>query len=893
MTQAGPPGPKLPSDLGRKRGLARAILWFEQLWPAVWPALGLVGAFAAAALLDLPAFLPPSLRVALPAVVLLAAAALLWRGLGHTVRPSPDSVDRRLERATGLSHRPLAALQDQAATRSPEGERVWALHQQRLRAQIGRLRVGTPRPGLAGRDRIALRMLLGVALVATLVMAGPDWFNRLAAATWPALPSGPAAPGTVVQAWVTPPAYTGLPPLFLQPGTTPAPVPTGAHLTVSVTGGSGNPTLALGAEPTEFHALDGSSWQAERDITASGRLAVRRGPLEVAGWSIAVLPDKPPTAAFTETPGAVGGGGRAAARVRLPWQADDDYGVAAVQGELRLRDRPDAPPLVVAGALSGSPKSVRGTILQDLTAHPWAGLPVRGRVAAKDAAGQRGESKDAEFALPERSFANPAAQALIAIRKQLSLTPDARQQARMALEELGARPELFDNSASVALQLRGAGALLLRGHGQPAVDEAQARMWALALALEEGATDRTAQALAQARQAVRDAMDAARQNPEDKAAHAELDKRMEELREAIQKHLEALAEQARRERTEMPLDPNQPQMNARDLDRMAQRAEEAAREGRMDDAKQQMAELEKLLEQLQNARPEHGEQREKRNAERREKGKQQMDAVQDMVQREGGLLDRSRSRTDQPSPSPNGQTGASPPPRPPSRPDARPPGSANATNPDQPGQDQRGKDQRAQNAMRRALGELMQRFGDLTGQVPAPLGEADTAMRDAGQAMAEGRDNAAGAAQQRAIEALQKGGRSMSQQLARQFGRGEQEGEGEGEGDEGQEASEGDQGQAGQGDNANGNRDGQSGQRPGEAQRRRSARRDPLGRQLPQDVDGREQGVDGAGLGSQPVPTEMEQARTRALQDELRRRGADRTRPQPELDYIDRLLKSF
>ena len=131
----------------------------------------------------------------------------------------------------------------------------------------------------------------------------------------------------------------------------------------------------------------------------------------------------------------------------------------------------------------------------------------------------------------------------------------------------------------------------------------------------------------------------------------------------------------------------------------------------------------------------------------------------------------------------------------------------------------------------------------------------------------------------------------MGQQLARQFGRGEQDGEGEG--DEGQEMGEGEKGQSGPGDKATGNRDGQtSGAHPGE-QRRRNARRDPLGRQLPQDTDGREQGIDGAGLGTQPVPTEMEQARARALQEELRRRGADRTRPQPELDYIDRLLKSF
>jgi hypothetical protein len=37
----------------------------------------------------------------------------------------------------------------------------------------------------------------------------------------------------------------------------------------------------------------------------------------------------------------------------------------------------------------------------------------------------------------------------------------------------------------------------------------------------------------------------------------------------------------------------------------------------------------------------------------------------------------------------------------------------------------------------------------------------------------------------------------------------------------------------------------------------------------------------------------MEQGRSRAIQEELRRRGADRARPKRELDYIDRLLKPF
>ena len=41
------------------------------------------------------------------------------------------------------------------------------------------------------------------------------------------------------------------------------------------------------------------------------------------------------------------------------------------------------------------------------------------------------------------------------------------------------------------------------------------------------------------------------------------------------------------------------------------------------------------------------------------------------------------------------------------------------------------------------------------------------------------------------------------------------------------------------------------------------------------------------------VPEERERQRTRAIEDELRRRDADRQRPQEELDYFGRLLKGF
>jgi len=41
------------------------------------------------------------------------------------------------------------------------------------------------------------------------------------------------------------------------------------------------------------------------------------------------------------------------------------------------------------------------------------------------------------------------------------------------------------------------------------------------------------------------------------------------------------------------------------------------------------------------------------------------------------------------------------------------------------------------------------------------------------------------------------------------------------------------------------------------------------------------------------LPDEAEQMRTRRIQDELRRRGAERERGPEELDYIERLLRRF
>ena len=64
-------------------------------------------------------------------------------------------------------------------------------------------------------------------------------------------------------------------------------------------------------------------------------------------------------------------------------------------------------------------------------------------------------------------------------------------------------------------------------------------MWELALHMEEGQTEQSARSLEEGRQAARDAMDKAQQQPNDQNRQ-ELAKKLEELRQAIDRHIRAL-----------------------------------------------------------------------------------------------------------------------------------------------------------------------------------------------------------------------------------------------------------------------------------------------------------------------------------------------------------------
>src|SRR6202012_5414162 len=125
----------------------------------------------------------------------------------------PRSIDaaRRLERDSGLAHRPVSERHDVLVGDDPFSRALWELG--RARALPARFRIAPPRTGLAERDPQGLRWYLLIAIATGLVLARSDTGSRLISA----FDSGAGA-AAAIDAWVDPPPYPGMPLTSLHPG---------------------------------------------------------------------------------------------------------------------------------------------------------------------------------------------------------------------------------------------------------------------------------------------------------------------------------------------------------------------------------------------------------------------------------------------------------------------------------------------------------------------------------------------------------------------------------------------------------------------------------------------------------------------------------------------------
>ena len=195
-------------------------------------------------------------------------------------------------------------------------------------------------------------------------------------------------------------------------------LPIGTNVLAILQGGSDVPDLMLGQAATPFAAVEPGTYQVKAEVRAGDRLAVTRGGVEIAGWPLTIIPDRPPAIAFMTPPDA-----SERKALRIAYAASDDYGLAGVTASIRRADGKTGPgkideillPLTVSGS---DPRKAQEISYHDLTPHPWAGLPVRIQLTAKDALGQTATSDVVEtraararLPSPDRPRRDRAAQA--------------------------------------------------------------------------------------------------------------------------------------------------------------------------------------------------------------------------------------------------------------------------------------------------------------------------------------------------------------------------------------------------------------------------------------------------------------------------------------------------
>jgi uncharacterized protein (TIGR02302 family) len=869
-----PDGPKIKPDrtflalTGAIRRARLALLW-EDLWPRVAPILWLIGLYVALSWLGVWRIGGDWLRLALLAALGLALFVSLVR-LAKLRGPSRLEAMRRVERVSGLPHRPTIGLGDRISPVADDAaaKALWMANQRQLYASLMNLRVGVPRPGLQGRDPRALRFAVPLLLALAFAVGWGEWDVRLGEAFARMTPAAPPI-ASRLDAWIDPPAYTKQPPVFLSHRDPAASaeavsVPEGSRLTVRVV--SADPakvTVAAGASQVELAPKEESRAAGAADAIRSYETVLDRDSVitvaeghDTTTYQVGVVEDHPPSVA--RGPMTVNRSGS----FSLAFNIADDYGVT--EGSVTFRPaapsesgaRPLVEPPVLPMRLDRA-KARDGVARADgrLESHPYAGLPVLADAVVKDAAGQEGRPADSgEMVLPSRPFRNPLSRALVEQRRNLAVDANHRDDVASALNALTVAPEQIA-SASIYLGLRVGYDRLRAATSDDELRGMLDYLWTLAIAVEDGDVADAEQRLAAARKALEDAL-------KNGASDEEISRLTKELRQALQDFVQSyasrMAEQGQKNQGS-PSDPNAQTLTSQDLQKMLDRIENLAKLGNRDAAQELLSELQDMLDNLQMAQP-NGQQPGDAQA------MKEMNELADIMRQQQQLMDDTFQLNQGRRPKnrkPGSQEGADRTDTPPSAEEMaemmkelqkgqgdlqqrlkqllqqlqKGQGQENADSQDGQG-GQEGQQQGSQPSDNQGPGQG-------AGQGGRALGRAGRAMGDASRSLGQGQPSDAYGHQGEALDALRQGLKGMMQQMY-----------------------------------ANG-----QGQRGRQAGGQNGSDRDPLGRPR------RRQGPD---LGEDvKVPDEVDVERARQILEAIRGRLGERSRPRYELDYLERLLREL
>lgn len=842
-----------PSRLRFQRQAAWWALTAERLTASFWAAVLWILLFAALWMLNVPTLF--GAYGGHGALFIYAAGLFVFirKGLKNFRSPTAHDIDRRLESDSGLKHRPLSGLGDTLANPQTAPTRnLWKAGKEFALRQTEKLKLKAPRPFLAQADKKGTRFAVALLLLLGFAVAGKNWSDKIVAGLSPfQYAADQNAARDKIVLWITPPDYTAQPRITLQGGgklDKTLDIPDGSIVKARVSNGVGTPVLVMGETKLPFKKLDNGAYALETMIAKGESLKIRQFLLTRTTIPYRFIADAPPSVAMDGKPTILQKG-----QFDAPLKVKDDYGVRDVTLTIKLdpmiEDAPMADTISQTRTVMSAPNEESAIKpIYDLSGHPWAGLPVIAEFIATDAKGQTGSSGFIKMTLPERTFQNPVAAHIAALRKELLWTPlAAAAKVAFDLETLLSAPDTFNNDPVVFLSIRAAASRLIYAPDDvEGIQKVAALLWDTALKIEDGNLGLATRKLREAQQALQKTLNDPNASPQ------EIAQKMSELQEAMAGYFQELYQDMQKKLAEgkmpqLPPDAFANAMNLDDLSAFMDQMMAKAQSGDRQTAQEMLSQLEKMMNSLDAG----ADQPMPEDMQQMMKG---MSEIQKLVERQKDLLDQTQRQADAIKAPATEQTypefvplddeaaknfdGDIPPP-------PMPRGAQKKA--EKPKIDTHGG-QATQESIRLKLGDLMVEADNQLGEIPMGLQKAEPEMRGSSDSLGKNAPSASIPHQEKALEYLQEAlndlnkqfSARMQQMMALSLGGGQT---------------------------------------------------DPLGRPIP---NSDKEGGNQWGMGSRvKIPDEAQRKKAQEILRTIRRRAGDFNRPEDERQYFNRLLRQF
>ncbi len=586
-----------------KRVIAYLIVCLENISAVAWPVFSWVFFYCGLWLLSIPALLGAPGQYFAWVTFILGFSFFIHRAYEQLVLPSKNDIDRRLEKDSGIKHRPLEQLGDlQISGHSDLSRSLWRQNKIRAFHTLKNIKFPKIRPIFAGRDIYALRFLTLLMVCLGLFLSGSNSWEKIRSGLMPFHFQFSADQFKTASITIIPPKYTSLGETHITArpvdGVT-IKIPQGSMIKAKLTDGLTHPKFHFDNTATPMNDLGHKSWNFESEIVEGDHIQITQWPRTVLTLPYEFIPDTPPQIGLSDEPKDIDNG-----KLSIPLEIQDDYGARKLYFTAELE--PGTQPPLYGKTYEDtraiySPPAVNIELPQqfDLAWHPWAGLPVVIHISVTDDLDQKADLPPIHISLPEKIFTDPVAKEIVELRKKMMSSHKTPLFLVAAdLQKILDDPEKLKGNFAVTLAMQSAVSRLLYSTEDGKAQKIITQLWDIALTLEDGNLSQATQNLQTAQQNLRETLSSTNATDEEIAAAIDQMRQAmaEYMMESFKEYQKQLAEQGHD--IDIPTEMLQNMVEPKDLESFLNELMARAMAGDKNAAQDMLSQLDKFMNKM-------------------------------------------------------------------------------------------------------------------------------------------------------------------------------------------------------------------------------------------------------------------------------------------------------